>query len=170
LNPESQELLLQYYILGKTQNSLTLVTNVTQTTCSLRLRMAVRLLLAYLMGEFSRERPRKWADLTDFSVPCQYLRMKQTGIIYMATRQPSSLTDDLTWAGFRVWEALAESEVNHLCETEDIDAIVIAHDVPWRKRIAGDSGRVCVLLEPTTTAKELVWELVQLFPSRETVQ
>jgi hypothetical protein len=57
-----------------------------------------------------------------------------------------------------------------LCETEDIDALVIAHDVPWRKRIAEDSGRVCVLLEPTTTAKELLWELVQLFPSRETVQ
>ena len=56
LNPESQELLLQYYILGKTQNSLTLVTNATQTTCSLRLRMAVRLLLGYLMGEFSQER------------------------------------------------------------------------------------------------------------------
>jgi hypothetical protein len=27
-----------------------------------------------------------------------------------------------------------------------------------------------VLLEPTTTAKQLVWELVQLFPSSETVQ
>ena len=69
-----------------------------------------------------------------------------------------------------MWEALAESEVKHLCATEDIDALVIAHDVPWRKRIAADSGRVCVLLEPTTTSKQLVWELVQLFPTGGTVQ
>ena len=68
-------------------------------------------------------------------------------------------------AGFRVWEALSESEVSYWCETEDIDALVISHDVPWRKRIAAGSGRLCVLLEPTTTAKELVWALVQLFPT-----
>jgi hypothetical protein len=97
--------------------------------------------------------------------------MKQTGIIYMymATRQPSQLTEELTRAGFRVWEALAESEIKHLCATEDVDALVIAHDVPWRKEIAARSGRVCVLLEPTTTAQELVWELSQLFPSSPTV-
>jgi hypothetical protein len=96
--------------------------------------------------------------------------MRQTGIIFLTTKAPSKLSDELMLAGFRVWEALAESEVTYLCETEDIDALVIAHDVPWRKRIAADSGRVCVLLEPTTTAKQLVWELVQLFPSSETVQ
>jgi hypothetical protein len=96
--------------------------------------------------------------------------MRRTGIIYVTSKAPSKLTDELMLAGFRVWEALSESEVKHLCETEDIDALVIAHDVPWRKRIAAGSGRVCVLLEPTTTVKELVWELVQLFPSQETVQ
>jgi hypothetical protein len=90
--------------------------------------------------------------------------MKQTGIIYMATRQPSAFTEELSRAGFRVWEALEESEIKHLCATEDIDGIVLEHDVPWRKQIAARSGRICVLLEPTTTAKELVWELVQLFP------
>ena len=95
--------------------------------------------------------------------------MRQTGIIYIATRQPSTLTDELTLAGFRVWEALEESEIKHLCQTEDIDGIVLAHDVPWRKEIAARSGRVCVLLEATTTVKDLVWELSQLFPSSSTV-
>jgi hypothetical protein len=66
--------------------------------------------------------------------------MRQTAIIYMATKAPSRLTDELMLAGFRVWEALSESEVKHLCATEDIDALVIAHDVPWRKRIAAESG------------------------------
>ena len=82
----------------------------------------------------------------------------------MATRQPSVLTEELSRAGFRVWEALEESEISHLCATEDIAGIVIAHDVPWRKEIAARSGRVCVLLEPTTSVKDLIWELTQLFP------
>jgi hypothetical protein len=90
--------------------------------------------------------------------------MKQPGIIYVARRHPSTLTDELMLAGFRVWEALEESEINHLCATEDVDGIVLAHDVPWRKEIAARSGRVCILLEPTTSVKDLVWELSQLFP------
>jgi predicted GTPase len=82
--------------------------------------------------------------------------MRQTGIIYVATLHPSELTDELILAGFRMWEALAESEIKYLCETEDVDALVLAHDVPHRKRIASESGRVCVLLEPTTTTADLV--------------
>jgi hypothetical protein len=93
--------------------------------------------------------------------------MKQTSIIYMAAQQPSVLTEELSRAGFRVWEALEESEINHLCATEDIDCIVLAHDLPWRKQIAARSGRVCVLLEPTTTVKDLIWELSQLFPKTD---
>jgi len=96
--------------------------------------------------------------------------MKQTGIIYVATRHPSRLTDELMLAGYRVWEALEEPEIAHLCQTQDIDGIVLAHDVPLRNQIAARSGRVCVLLEPTTTVQELVWELTQLFPQTEIVQ
>jgi len=109
----------------------------------------------------------KESRLTDFSFPCHHPGMKQTGIIYMATRQPSKLTEELSQAGFRVWEALEESEIKHLCQTEDIDGIVLAHGVPWRKQIAARSGRICVLLEPTTTVRDLVWELSQLFPQRD---
>jgi hypothetical protein len=69
-----------------------------------------------------------------------------------------------------MWEALAESEIKYLCETEDVDALVLAHDVPHRKRIASESGRVCVLLEPTTTTADLVWEPVELFPADAPVQ
>ncbi len=59
--------------------------------------------------------------------------MKQTGIIYLTTSAPSRMSDELMLAGFRVWEALSESEVQHLCDTEDIDALVIAHEVSWRQ-------------------------------------
>jgi len=36
--------------------------------------------------------------------------MRQTGIIYMTTKAPTKLSDELMLAGFRVREALAESE------------------------------------------------------------
>jgi hypothetical protein len=65
--------------------------------------------------------------------------MKQTGLIYVATRQPSAFTEELSRAGFRVWEALEEWEITHLCQTEDIDCIVLTHDVSWRKQIAARS-------------------------------
>jgi hypothetical protein len=90
--------------------------------------------------------------------------MRRTGIIYVATRHPSKLTDELTLAGYRVWEAFAISEVLHLIEHEDIDCVVLAPDVHNRKVIASESGRVCVLLEPNTKPAELIWELNQLFP------
>lgn len=95
--------------------------------------------------------------------------MRQTGIIYLSTQAPSELGDELMLAGFRVWEALSESEVQHLCETEDIDALVIAHDVPMGKRIGNDSRRICVMLQPTTKTADLVWELIQLFPRPDSV-
>jgi hypothetical protein len=93
--------------------------------------------------------------------------MKPIGIIYVATSHPSNLSDELTLAGYRVWEAFAVSEVLHLIEYEDIDCVVLAPDVRNRKVIASESGRVCVLLEPTTTPAELIWELTQLFPTTD---
>jgi hypothetical protein len=44
------------------------------------------------------------------------------------------MTDELTLAGYRVWEAFAVSEVLHLIEHEDIDGVVWAPDVHNRKR------------------------------------
>ena len=42
LNREDQELLLSYYLLNKTQNTLALIHQSTQTICSFRIRMAMR--------------------------------------------------------------------------------------------------------------------------------
>jgi hypothetical protein len=92
--------------------------------------------------------------------------MRQTGIIYIALQQPSTLTEELSRAGFRVWEAMEESEIKHLCATEDIDGIVLAYDVPWRKEIAARSGRVCVLLEPSTSVKDSDLGVGSVVPDR----
>jgi hypothetical protein len=56
LSEEDQELLLSYYILGKTQTSLALVNKSTQTICSSKIRMAVKRLGAHvLLGEITEE-------------------------------------------------------------------------------------------------------------------
>jgi hypothetical protein len=49
LSREHQELLLSYYLLGKTQQVLAGIVSSTQTVCSFRIRMAVKLAGTYLM-------------------------------------------------------------------------------------------------------------------------
>lgn len=49
LKKEDQELLLSYYLLSKTQNTLALIHKSTQTVCSFRIRMAVKTLCAFIM-------------------------------------------------------------------------------------------------------------------------
>ena len=56
LKQEDQELLLSYYLLSKTQNTLALIHKSTQTVCSFRIRMAVKTLGTFmLVGEPTEE-------------------------------------------------------------------------------------------------------------------
>lgn len=56
LSDEDQELLLSYYVLGKTQTSLAIVNKSTQTICSSKIRMAAKRLGAHiLLGDMSEE-------------------------------------------------------------------------------------------------------------------
>lgn len=56
LKKEDQELLLSYYLLSKTQNTLAIIHKSTQTVCSFRIRMAVKTLgTFFMMGEPSEE-------------------------------------------------------------------------------------------------------------------
>jgi hypothetical protein len=59
LPTEDQELLLSYYLLGKTQNTLATIHHSTQTVCSFKIRMAVKNLCVFLMmGEPTQETMR----------------------------------------------------------------------------------------------------------------
>lgn len=49
LSKEDQELLLSYYLLGKTQSTLATIHHSTQTVCSFKIRMAVKNLCVFLM-------------------------------------------------------------------------------------------------------------------------
>lgn len=76
------------------------------------------------------------------------------------------LASDLAQAGHRVFEALAVSEALYLCETENVDAIVIGADVEDPDVVEAQMRRITIKLKPEATAKELIWELAQLFPDK----
>lgn len=85
-------------------------------------------------------------------------------VVYLTSRAPSKLTDDLTLAGHRAWECLNVSEVLCICEQEWIDVVVIAPDVEDRELVAAQLRQITIQLEPQVTGKDLIWELSQLFP------
>jgi hypothetical protein len=90
-------------------------------------------------------------------------------VVYLATRAPSKFTVELGRAGYRVLEALAVSEALYLCETENVDAIVIAPDVEDSDVVEAQMRRITIKLKPEATAKDVIWELSQLFPQRPDV-
>jgi hypothetical protein len=69
-------------------------------------------------------------------------------------------------AGYRVKEVLTVSEALYLCETEHIDAIVIAADVEDPEVIEAQMRHITITLKPHATVRELIWELSQLFPGK----
>jgi len=87
-------------------------------------------------------------------------------LVLLTTRSPSRLANDLTLAGYRVFAALEVAEVLHLCETEDVDVVVIAPDVEDADMIEAQMRRMTIKLKSEATAKELVWQLFQLFPDK----
>jgi hypothetical protein len=74
------------------------------------------------------------------------------------------MASDLTLAGYTVWEAPAVSEVLYLCEHENVDVVVIGPDVEDADVIEVQMRRITLRLKPGATAKDVMWELAQLFP------
>src|SRR5256885_17079786 len=82
-----------------------------------------------------------------------------TSIVLLNTHSPSQMASDLTLSGFIVWEALSVSEVLHLCEMQNIDAVVIAHGVEEPELIAVQIRRITGQPNAGKKAGELIWEL-----------
>lgn len=92
-------------------------------------------------------------------------------VVLLTTRSPYKLASDLTLAGYRVFAALEVSEVLHLCETEDIDAVIISADVEAAPGLAeAQMRRITLRLKPEATVRDVVWELSQLFEAGRVLQ
>ena len=87
-------------------------------------------------------------------------------VALLSTRAPSRMATDLEQAGYRVFEALDVSEVLHLCEHHNIDAVVIGADIDEPDVIEVQLRRITIKLKADATVKDLVWELSNLFPDK----
>ncbi len=86
-------------------------------------------------------------------------------LVYLTNRAPSALASELMLTGYTVWEAIAVSEVLYLCEHHNIDAVVIAPEVEDTDIIEVQTRRMTLTLKPGATAKDVMWELAQVFPA-----
>jgi hypothetical protein len=90
-------------------------------------------------------------------------------LVYLTASVPSPMAEDLTVAGFIVYEALEVSEVLHLCEHRQIDAVVIAPEVEDKELIEVQLRRITLKLKPHAAAQDVIWELSNLFGMQNSV-
>jgi hypothetical protein len=87
-------------------------------------------------------------------------------VVLLTNRAPAKLIGDLMMAGHRAWECLSVSEALYICEREWVDAVVIAPDIEDSDFVAMQLRHMTIQLKADATAKDLIWELANLFPSR----
>ncbi len=121
LKKEDQELLLSYYLLSKTQNTLALIHKSTQTVCSFRIRMAVKTLGAFIMmGPPTPEKMKVILEKEGLEDSLGKLPLSECVDLYAKTRSFQRLAEvhhlhrpDIRRAMSRASKALMESKDAH---------------------------------------------------------
>jgi hypothetical protein len=93
---------------------------------------------------------------------------RMASVVYLTSRAPAKLTDDLIVAGHRAWECLSVSEALYICEQQWVDVVVIAPDVEDADVVETHLRHFTIRMKPEASAKELIWELSKLFPEQTT--
>ncbi len=94
LKKEDQEMLLSYYILAKTQNTLALIHKSTQTVCSFRIRMAFKTLGTFLMmGEPSVDKMHNILALAGLENSIPKVELSKIVDLYVKTRNFQKIAD-----------------------------------------------------------------------------
>lgn len=86
-----------------------------------------------------------------------------TSLIYLTTISPSKLGDELTLAGYRVFEARALSEALCLQEQENIGVVLIDSSVEQPLERTRQLRGIIFTLKPEATSAYVQWELSLLF-------
>jgi len=118
LKKEDQELLLSYYLLSKTQNTLAIIHKSTQTVCSFRIRMAVKTLACFIMmGEPTMERMHDILDGAGLEKSIEKIDLSEIIDLYAKTRSFQRIAEvhhlhrpDIRRAMSRASKALMESK------------------------------------------------------------
>lgn len=91
-------------------------------------------------------------------------------LVLLTDQAPSDLANHLMMAGYQVYEALATSEVLHLCDQLDITAVLITSGVKSRGLDEIKKHCITFTLRPDATAKDILWELSNLLGSSSGLQ
>ncbi len=92
-------------------------------------------------------------------------------VVYFTACASSESADDLSAAGYTVSKAKEISEVMHLCEHNQVDVVIIGADVEEQDMVEIQLRRTTIKLKPNATAKNILWELANLFGTgREVIQ
>jgi hypothetical protein len=83
---------------------------------------------------------------------------------------PSPLSQDLERWGYEIFEAVSLSEILHLCEHQNISAVIVNAGVKVFGIRQALSRQILIELTPATTTEELVSELTLLLGSSSRVQ
>jgi hypothetical protein len=119
LKKEDQELLLSYYLLSKTQNTLAIIHKSTQTVCSFRIRMAVKTLCAFIMmGEPTPQKMKVILEKEGLENGLEKLPLSECVDLYAKTRSFQRIAEvhhlhrpDIRRAMSRASKALMESKI-----------------------------------------------------------
>jgi hypothetical protein len=87
-----------------------------------------------------------------------------TTVALLTTQGCDPLADQLSLAGYSVFEALWADEIFHLIDTEHVDVVVITSGVDDPEIPELKNKLTSLVLHPTATAADVIWELSNLFP------
>ena len=99
-----------------------------------------------------------------------FLRSMTRFLVIFCRSLRSAVSDGLSLSGYVVYEALAVSEVLHLCEHENNDRVVIAPEVIDEAARVVAEHSVTLRLRREATAADILWELSQLFSHQARIQ
>lgn len=91
--------------------------------------------------------------------------MSKPELVFYTTKLPNKLLDDLLLAGYEVFEAMAFSEVLHVCEHHNISAVLIGPEIDHPALSEIQEHHMTLRLKPEASAKDVLWELSHLFPA-----
>jgi hypothetical protein len=117
---------------------------------------------AHGLSGYDRNANPSWKEFASFPRPGY--RSGMASVVFLTTRAPATLIDDLILAGHRAWECLSVSEVLYICEQQCVDVVVIAAEVEDADVVEAQLRHITIRLKPKASSKDLIWELTKLFP------
>ena len=91
-------------------------------------------------------------------------------IVFFTRVLPSRIAEELGWRGINCYEALAVSEVFHLCERPDINFVLIDSSVDDERAAAVQQRFPTLRLHEGAIVEDMIWEITNLLGTTPVIQ